>query len=126
MENAATVGLNRDDAYFYILIALMAVGMSLAIFMTFFYWFRREQRRMQKKILAAIANAGQAPEDLFLTGRDAASCGELVAQFKVNRGKQVVSLMEADGKRYIHVDGELSARERAKMVRYLKSEGFMS
>jgi len=53
-------------------------------------------------------------------------CGELIAQFKVNRGKQVVSLFESEGKRFIHVDGELSPKERTKMVRYLKSEGFMS
>jgi hypothetical protein len=44
----------------------------------------------------------------------------------VNQGKQVVSVLEADGRRFIHVDGELSAPERANMVRYLKSEGFMS
>ena len=52
--------------------------------------------------------------------------GELIAQFKVNHGKQVVSVLESDGKRYIHVVGELSPNERTKMVSYLKSEGFMS
>jgi tellurite resistance protein len=26
----------------------------------------------------------------------------------------------------VHVDGEITAPERARMVRYLKSEGFMS
>jgi len=54
------------------------------------------------------------------------ACGELVARFKVNHGKQVVSVLESDGKRFIHVVGELSAPERAKMIRYLKSEGFMT
>jgi len=52
--------------------------------------------------------------------------GELVAQFKDKQGRQVISVLEADGKRFLHIDGEISARERARMVRYLKSEGFMS
>jgi hypothetical protein len=81
---------------------------------------------MQKRILNAISHSGRLGDELFVTGRDAASCGELVAQFKVNQGKQVVSVLEADGKRFIHVDGELTTPEREKMVRYLKSEGFVS
>ncbi len=40
------------------------------------------------------------------------------ASFKA--GKQVVSLLESDGKRFIHVVGELSANERTKMVRYME------
>jgi hypothetical protein len=126
MESAVTAGMKADDVLFLVLTAVVAATASFAIFAACFYWFRREQRRMQKKILAAIANSGREPDDLFLTGRDISAYGELVAQFKVNQGKQVVSLLEADGKRFIHVDGELSANERAKMVRYLKSEGFMS
>ena len=112
-----------NDWPFLVLTAVMAASFSFAIC---FCWFRREQRRLQKKILLAIANPGRDPEDVILNGRDASAYGELVAQFKVNQGKQVVSVLEADGKRFIHVDGELSAIERAKMVRYLKSEGFMS
>ena len=105
---------------------LVAAVASLAVFAACFYWFRREQRRMQKRILKAITDAGRDPEDLILTGSDTMAYGELVAQFKVNQGKQVVSVLESDGKRFIHVDGELSPIERTKMVRYLKSEGFMS
>ncbi len=115
-----------DDILFLAITAAVAAGVSFAVFMGCLYWFRREQRRLQKKILQAIAEAGRDPEELFLSGRDASSYGELVAQFKVNQGKRVVSLLESDGRRFIHVDGELSAVERAKMVRYLKSEGFMS
>jgi hypothetical protein len=126
MENAVTTGLKSDDVEFLILTALVAAAATLAVFIACFCWFRREQRRMQKRILNAIANPGHESDELFLTGRNAAAYGELVAQFKVNQGKQVVSLLEADGKRFIHVDGELSSRERARMVRYLKSEGFMS
>ena len=81
---------------------------------------------MEKRILRAVTDAGRHPEDLFLTGKDAVAYGELIAQFKVNQGKQVVSVLESDGKRFIHVVGELSPIERTKMVRYLKSEGFMS
>jgi len=109
-----------------IVIVTVAMATSLIVFIGCFYWFRREQRRMQKRILHAIAHAGSDAEDLFFSGADVAACGELVAQFKVNQGKQVISLLEADGKRFIHVDGDLSAPERARMVRYLKSEGFMS
>jgi hypothetical protein len=37
-----------------------------------------------------------------------------------------VSVLESDGKRFIHVAGELSPHERTKVVRYLRSEGFMA
>ncbi len=126
MGNVFTADLTGDNIQFLLLTAIVAASASLAVFVACFYWFRREQRRMQKRILHAIANPAHETDELFLTGRDATAYGELVAQFKVNHGKQVVSLLEADGKRYIHVDGELSSLERAKMVRYLKSEGFMS
>ena len=115
-----------EDMLFLAMIATVAAGTSLIVFLACFYWLRREQRRMQRKILNAIADAGRNPDPIFLTGRDAEAYGELVAQFKVNHGKQVISVLESDGKRFIHVDGELSAPERARMVRYLKSEGFMS
>ncbi len=115
-----------DEVLFLTLTAAVAAGASLVVFIACFYWFRREQRRLQKKILHAIANSDPDPDKIFLTGNDAAACGELVAQFKVNHGKQVVSVLESDGKRFIHIDGELTGPERAKMVRYLKSEGFMS
>jgi hypothetical protein len=126
MEYVVPAGLKGDDVQFLLLTALVAAAATLTVFIACFTWFRREQRRMQKKILQAIANPVHESDELFLTGRNAAAYGELVAQFKVNQGKQVVSLLEADGKRFIHVDGELSSRERARMVRYLKSEGFMS
>jgi len=115
-----------DDVLFLAMTAAVAAGSAFIVFVACFSWFRREQKRLQKKILQAVAQTDENINDLFLTGRDAASCGELVAQFKVNHGKQVISLLESDGKRFIHVDGELSGPERAKMVRYLKSEGFMS
>ncbi len=115
-----------DDVLFLALTAAVAAGAALVVFIACFYWFRREQRRLQKKILQAIAKSGRDPEEIFLTGSDIITSGELVAQFKVNHGKQVVSVLESDGKRFIHVDGELTGPERAKMVRYLKSVGFMS
>ena len=124
MESLASTGLNANDLLFIAVTVAVAAAASLAVFVACFYWFRREQRRWQKKILRAIADRG--PEELFLTGRDAITYGELIAQFKVNHGKQVVSVLESDGKRFIHVAGELSLSERTKMVRYLKSEGFMS
>jgi len=129
MESAAA-GLKGNDLLFLAITGAVAAGASLAVFTACFFWFRlwfrREQRRVQKKILNAISGRGNSHEEMFLTGHDAASFGELVAQFKVNHGKQVVSVLESDGRRFIHVDGELTSLERAKMVRYLKSEGFMS
>ena len=120
-------GLKNGDVLFLGLAALVAAVVSLSIFAScFYYWSRREQRRNKKWVLKAIADANRDPEDLFLTGRDTMAYGELVAQFKVNHGKRVVSVLESEGKRYIHVDGELSPIARSKMVRYLKSEGFMS
>ena len=129
MESAATAaaGFKGDDLLFLAITAAVAAGTSLAVFVACFYWwFRRERRRLQKEFLHGITEAGGNHDELFLTGRNATAYGELVAQFKVNHGKQVVSVLESDGNRFIHVDGELSSLERAKMVRYLKSEGFMS
>jgi hypothetical protein len=123
MESFAVTGMKESDVLFLVLTVAVAVFASLAVC---FYWFRREQRRWKKELLRAITEAGRDPEELFLTGRDAITYGELIAQFKVNQGKQVVSVLESDGKRFIHVVGDLSPNERTKMVRYLKSEGFMS
>ena len=107
------------DIVFLGAIAAVAAGTSLAVFLACFYWFRREQRRLQARILASVDRDG-------LSDLDHPRTGELVAQFRAKQGKQVISVLEADGKRFLHVDGEISAPERAKMVRYLKSEGFMS
>ena len=127
MESLATTSFSANDVLFFALtITVVALVASLTVFLACFYWFRREQRRWQKKVIQAIASSGRDPQELFLTGREAIDCGELIAQFKVNQGKQVVSVLESDGKRFIHVVGDLSPTERTKMVRYLKSEGFMS
>ena len=126
MESAATTALTANDAFALMLIGALFVVACIAIFAGCFYWFRKEQRRWEKRILRAVTESGRNPEELFLTGKDAIAYGELIAQFKVNQGKQVVSVLESDGKRFIHVVGELSQNERTKMVRYLKSEGFMS
>jgi len=126
MDSIAATGLTANDVLFLALAVAVVVCSSLAGFVACFYWFRREQRHWQKSILRTIADSNRDPEELIVTGRDAVACGELIAQFKVNHGKQVVSVLESDGKRFIHVVGELSANERTKMVRYLKSEGFMS
>ncbi len=61
METAAAGGIKMDDVLFFTLIIAVAASVSLTIFMTCFYWFRREQRRMQKNILAAIAQSGHEP-----------------------------------------------------------------
>lgn len=119
--------MTDQDLLFLALTAAVAAFAALAVFaICFRYWFRGEQRRMQKRILNAINEAGRQPEDIILTGRDTEAFGELIAQFKVNQGKQVVSVLESDGRRFIHVEGDLTPSERSKVVRYLKSEGFMS
>jgi hypothetical protein len=119
--------LKEQDILFLALTAAVAALAALGVFAVCFrYWFRGEQRRMQKRILNAIKEAGRDPEDVILTGRDTESFGELIAQFKVNQGKQVISVLESDGRRFIHVVGDLTPNARTKVVRYLKSEGFMS
>jgi hypothetical protein len=125
MESFAT-GLKENDFLFLGLTALVAAGAALVVFAACFYWFRREQRRLQRRILRTITESSRHPDEIFQTGHESMSYGELVAQFKVNQGKQVVSVLESEGKRYIHVEGDLTPNERSKMVRYLKSEGFMS
>jgi hypothetical protein len=113
--------IKPEDLYFLAAIAAVAAGTSLAVFLACFYWFRREQRRLQAHILASVDSV-----DGFGGIDHHPKTGELVAQFRAKQGKQVISVLEADGKRFLHVDGEITAPERAKMVRYLKSEGFMS
>jgi hypothetical protein len=124
VEWLADSGLKSGDSLFLLLTAVVAAISSLAVFSACFYWFRREQRRMQKRIVNAITAAGRRPEDMILTGNDTMAVGELVA--RVNHGRLVVSVLESEGKRFIHVNGEISASERTKVVHYLKSEGFMS
>jgi hypothetical protein len=110
-----------NDLLFLALTAGVAGLASFIVFAACFYWFRREQRR----VLRSISRLSGGPTE-FVTGPEAAVDGELVAQFKVNRGRQVLSVLEADGRRFIHVEGELSRQQREKLLRYLKSEGFMS
>ena len=126
MDSIAALGIRGSDLLFFALTAAVAAFAALVVCAVCIYWFRRDQRRMQKKLLKAISDAGRDPEDIILTGRETETFGELIAQFKVNQGKQVVSVLESEGKRFIHVVGDLTPNERTKMVRYLKSEGFMS
>jgi hypothetical protein len=126
MGSIAASDFKANDVLYLALTFSIAASVSLAVFIACFYWFRREQRRWQKKLLQTIAKAERNPDELFLTGKEAITYGELIAQFKVNQGRQVVSVLESDGKRFIHVVGDLSPGERTRMVRYLKSEGFMS
>jgi hypothetical protein len=121
MELGSLGTIKTDGFFFLATIAAVAAVTSLAVFLACFFWFRREQRRLQGRIHTAI---DQSSEGSFVFGPPRS--GELVAQFRAKQGKQVISVLEADGKRFVHVDGEITAPERAKMVRYLKSEGFMS
>lgn len=116
------LGITHADLYLLGVIATVAALTSLTVFLACFYWFRREQRRLQARILASVDPSGPFESLEHHSPRN----GELVAQFRAKQGKQVISVLEADGKRFLHVDGEITAPERAKMVRYLKSEGFMS
>jgi hypothetical protein len=110
-----------EEIFFLVTVAAVAAGTSLAVFLACFFWFRREQKRLQARILGSADQMGTG-----VLGVDHPRTGELVAQFRAKQGKQVISVLEADGKRFVHIDGEITAPERAKMVRYLKSEGFMS
>jgi hypothetical protein len=114
--------VKTEDFIFLAVIAAVAAATSLAVFLACFFWFKREQRRLHARILASV----DQPDGQGIFGLDHPRTGELVAQFRAKQGKQVISVLEADGKRFVHVDGEITAPERAKMVRYLKSEGFMS
>ena len=124
MDWLAASGLKGGDLLFIAITAVVSAGSSLAVFAGCFYWFQSKQRRAQRRLMKAIAATGRRPEDLILTGNDTMACGELVA--RVHHGRHVVSVLESDGKRFIHVTGELSQNERNKVVHYLKSEGFMS
>jgi hypothetical protein len=126
MDSVVIMGLKESDLVSLAITVVVAASVSLAVCMICFHWFRREQRRQHGRIVKSLGQSGRNSEELFLTGRDPSSYGELVAQFKVNQGKQVVSVLESEGKRFIHVVGELSAHERTQVVRYLRSEGFMS
>ena len=124
MDWLAASGLKGSDFFFIGVTAVMSAMSSLAVFTACYLWYSRKQRRVQRRLMRAITATGRRPEDLILTGSDTMACGELVA--RVNHGRHVVSVLESDGKRFIHVNGELSPGERSKVVHYLKSEGFMS
>jgi hypothetical protein len=122
MELGSLGSIKPDDLFFLAtLVAVVAAATSLAVFFACFFWFRGRQRRLQGRVLASLDRPGDGS---FGLGQP--RTGELVAQFRAKQGRQVISVLEADGKRFVHVDGEITAPERAKMVRYLKSEGFMS
>jgi hypothetical protein len=120
----AASGLKGSDVIFIVVTAIVSAGSSLGVFAGCYFWYSRKQRRVQRRLMRAITASGRRPEDLILTGNDTMGCGELVA--RVNHGRHVVSVLESDGKRFIHVNGDLSPGERSKVVHYLKSEGFMS
>jgi len=120
----AASGLKGSDFFFIGVTAVISALSSLGVFTACYLWYSRKQRRVQRRLMRAITATGRRPEDLILTGSDTMACGELVA--RVNHGRHVVSVLESDGKRFIHVSGELSPGERSKVVHYLKSEGFMS
>ena len=122
MELGPLGSIKTDDLFLLATVAAVAAVTSLAVFLACFFWFRRDQRRQQMRIFAPV----DYPSDDNTPGLRHPRAGELVAQFRAKQGKQVISVLEADGKRFVHVDGEITAPERAKMVRYLKSEGFMS
>ena len=124
MEWLAASGLKGSDFFFIVVTAVVSATSSLAVFTACYLWYSRQQRRVQRRLMRAITASGRRPEDLILTGNDTMACGELVA--RVNHGRHVVSVLESEGKRFIHVSGELSPGERSKVVHYLKSEGFMS
>ncbi len=126
MDSTVIMGLRENDLISLAVTAVVAAIVSLLVCACCFLWFRREQRRLHGKIVRALGPAGRNMDEVFLTGRDPSSYGELVAQFKVNQGKQVVSVLESEGKRFIHVIGDLTPHERTQVVRYLRSEGFMS
>src|ERR1700722_17036284 len=115
MESIAAAAFKANGIPFIALTIAIATCASLAVFIACFYWFRREQRPWQKRLLQAITDSARNPEELFLTGSDAIAYGELIAQFKVNHGKQVVSVLESEGNRFIHVVGELSPNKRTRM-----------
>jgi hypothetical protein len=121
MELGSLGSIKTDDLFFLATIIAVAAGTSLVVFLACLVWFRREQRRLHARLLSSV---DPSDDGTFVPG--VPRTGELVAQFRVKQGKQVISVLEADGKRFVHVDGEITAPERARMVRYLKSEGFMS
>jgi len=126
MDSAVILGFKESDLISFAVAAFVGAMVAVAVCAACFVWLRREQRRLHTKITRALGPGVRGAEEIFLTGRDPSSYGELVAQFKVNHGKQVVSVLEAEGKRFIHVVGDLSPNERTHVVRYLRSEGFMS
>ena len=126
MISSAFTQLKADDVYLLSIAVGVSTAITVAIALFLFWRHRVEQRRFQKRIMEALARmAGDEPQ-MFITEMDLGKRGELIAKFKLPQCKRVVSVLEADGKRFIHVDGDLSSLERAQMMRYLKSEGFIS
>lgn len=49
----------------------------------------------------------------------------LVTRMKMGSDQNTVSVFESDGKSRILIEGRVSDREKKRLIRYLKSEGFI-
>jgi hypothetical protein len=126
MGSFVQTALEGNECLLSALTISVATSVVLLAIMGYHFWSQRAIWKRQKRIFRTRINLSHEPEDLFLTDKDSFAYGELIAQFRVNHGKQVVSVLESEGKRFIHVAGDLSSHERVRMMHYLKSEGFMS
>jgi hypothetical protein len=49
----------------------------------------------------------------------------LVTKMKMGAGNHTVSVFESEGKNRVLIEGQASDREKKRLLRYLKSEGFI-
>jgi hypothetical protein len=114
----------------YLLAAMVGALISAVIFASLWVcWMKRVQgqlKRLQRLMYdRPIEPVRRANENAAVYAANVYKKPELVAQFKVKDGEQTVSVLESEGKRFLRVNGELTWKERLKMLRYLKAEGFM-
>lgn len=112
----------------YLMIAVVSALASAAFCVTIWVcWLRHVQNQLTRIQRMMYDQPIRKPVENKATfvANTVAKKPELVAQFKVKDGQQTVSVLESDGKRFLRVDGDLSWKQRLKMLRYLKAEGFM-
>lgn len=118
---------NQSASYIPVMLA-GALSSAVVIVSAWFFWLRHMEKQLSR--LEYLLDRMPAQGTLLNASPNSPATGaptELVAQFKVSDGQQeqTVTVLESDGKRFFRVDGELSRSQRAQMLRYLQSEGFM-
>ncbi|PTY01704.1 hypothetical protein DB346_11790 [Verrucomicrobia bacterium LW23] len=99
-------------------VGITAITSFAVFFLVWWLWLRKLHLSAENWQERDFDESLDMPADHFANA-------ELVHQLRVGANGRTISVLESDGKRFVRVNGELSRKERAQMMRYLKAEGYM-